>query len=151
MYAGTTLRKVCVRYSGALVVHRFTYANFFEYAIWAGAKNQVCKIEWVCKLRNQIAPSVRKSHPVKSQQNSHTHIKNRVRKSHPARIDIEYETRFAYAILKNPPKSATENRVRKIVVICIRERNSRSLNPWLGMSQNCTFRNPYVKMTKKWF
>ena len=81
-------------------------------------QNRVAYANRVRKSRTQIAPSVRKSHSVKSQQKSRTQIENRVRKSRPARLDFAYATRFAYAILrtrflKNPPKSATENRVRK--------------------------------------
>ena len=129
LLAGMALRKSRVRDFGGLVVRRFAYAKpvCVRDSRWreksrrvrkSRTQNRVAYANRVRKSRTQIAPSVRKSHSVKSQQKSRTQIENRVRKSRPARLDFAYATRFAYAILrtrflKNPPKSATENRVRK--------------------------------------
>ena len=141
------LRKVCVRDFGALVVRRFAYAKSFAYAIRVASKNRVAyaksrtqnRVAYanrVRKSRTQIAPSVRKSHSVKSQQKSRT--QNRVAYVNRAQLDSILRTRrdFAYAILRtrrdfNPPLKIAYAK-SFAYAICVRLRDSRSLNPWLN-------------------
>ena len=146
-FSGMALRKSRVRDFGGLVVRRFAYAKpvCVRDSRWreksrrvrkSRTQNRVAYANRVRKSRTQIAPSVRKSHSVKSQQKSRTLIENRVRKSRSARLDFAYATRFAYAILRTrllknpPPKIAYAKSLCK--AIYVRELESRSLNPSLS-------------------